>query len=487
MQIYFSPVPIVNATSSWAFRSKWPRIFVASAGMNVEFFVAALAVFVWAATGEGALHSFAYNTIFIASVTTLLFNANPLMRYDGYYILSDLLEVPNLAMRGNQMLQHLAEHYLFGIRSSESPARSAGEGVLLAVFGFTSWVYRIVVFAGIALWISTQWMILGVLLALSCVFSFTVLPVWKVVHYLAASPRLGRQRRRAVLVTAGLAGVLLAVLAWWPMPSRFRAPGILQAEEYSKVFTATPGVVKEILARSGETVREGQPLIGLESRELELELAAARAELARAVAEEERALVRNAAELGPVRGRREVLERRVRRIQEQQRVLIVTAPHAGTWVSPRLEQSVGQWFPRGQAVGEIVQDTGFRFTAVISQEEAANLFTEKVRPSQVRVRGQAATSLTVTAVRVIPAEQKMLPSAALGWSAGGEIATSHADPQGVRAAEPFFELRATLAPRDGVLLLHGRSGKIRVELDREPLLTQWVRKLRQILQKRHLV
>jgi putative peptide zinc metalloprotease protein len=84
MLLYFSPVPFVNATASWAFRSKWHRIFVSSAGMIVEFFVAALAVFVWAATGDGALHSLAYNTIFVASVTTLLFNANPLMRYDGY-------------------------------------------------------------------------------------------------------------------------------------------------------------------------------------------------------------------------------------------------------------------------------------------------------------------------------------------------------------------------------------------------------------------
>ncbi|HEX8310465.1 MAG TPA: site-2 protease family protein, partial [Chthoniobacteraceae bacterium] len=141
--IYFSPVPYVDATSSWAFGSKWQRIFVASAGMIAELFVAALATFVWANTGEGALHSVAYNVMFIASVTTLLFNVNPLMRFDGYYILSDLLEMPNLQARSTRMLVHLCERYLFGIRTSEAPTRKRGEAVFLAIFGFAGWIYRL--------------------------------------------------------------------------------------------------------------------------------------------------------------------------------------------------------------------------------------------------------------------------------------------------------------------------------------------------------
>jgi putative peptide zinc metalloprotease protein len=138
-------------------------------------------------------------------------------------------------------------------------------------------------------------------------------------------------------------------------------------------------------------------------------------------------------------------------------------------------------------VGEIVQDSEFRFTAVISQEDAANLFTGQIRQSQVRIRGEAGTSLLVKSVRVIPAEQQMLPSAALGWAAGGDIATAHSDPHGTRAVESFFELRATLEPHGSVRLLHGRSGKIRIELGNEPLLAQWYRKLRQVLQKRYQV
>ena len=485
--MYFSPMPYVDATSSWAFASKWQRIFVAAGGMIAELFVAALATFVWANTGTGALHSLAYNMIFVASVTTVLFNANPLLRYDGYYILSDLLEMPNLQMRSMQMLTHLAERYLFGCRASKSPAQTRGEAAIFVTYGITIWIYRVLVFVSIALFMSTQYLLLGMLIALACVYSFTVKPLWLLARYLATSPRIERTRRRAVLVTCGGAAALIALLALVPMPNRFRAPGILQAEEYSEIFTSTPGSVREVLAPSGSRVERGQPLLRFESRELELELNAARAELVRAVAEEERALSRNAAALEPIRSRRAVVEKRVRRIEGQQRDLLVIAPHAGTWVAPRIEDSVGQWLPRGQLVGRLVQDTGFRFTAVISQDDAANLFTGDTESSQVRILGQVASALRVKTIHVIPAQQEKLPSAALGWAGGGEIAISQRDPSGAHAAEPFFELRASIEPSGGVTLLHGRSGKIRVGMRPEPLLGQWWRKLRQLLQKKYQI
>jgi putative peptide zinc metalloprotease protein len=485
--MYFSPVPYVDATSSWAFQSKWERIFVSSAGMIVELFVAALATFVWANTGDGVVHSLAYNMMFIASVTTLLFNANPLMRYDGYYILGDLLEMPNLQQRSMQMLRHLAETRLFGVRNSEPPTSKSGEATFLAFFGFAGWIYRLLLGISIALFISEHYLLFGVVLALICLYTMTAKPLIGLVGYLAKSPRLTRTRQRAVAVTVGVAAVLLLVLGWWPAPNRFRAPGVLRAEEFSELFTSTPGLLEEILAQPGSDVAVGQPLLRLVNQELELERAATRASLAQVIAQEERALDRAAAELGAIRSRREHVEKRLRRIEEQRRTLVLNAPHAGTWVSPRLEDHVGQWFPRGQLVGQVVQAAEFRFTAVISQEEAANLFSGRALQSQVRISGQAATDLPVRAVRVIPAQQQLLPSRALGWLGGGDVAVSQADPEGLRTAEPFFELRATVQAVGDVRLLHGRSGKIRLELQREPLLTQWYRKTRQLLQRRYQI
>jgi putative peptide zinc metalloprotease protein len=127
MFLIFTPLPYVDASSSWALRRKWHRVIVGAAGMMVELAVAALAAVVWARTGAGtAAHTIAYNMIFVGSVSTLLFNGNPLLRYDGYYILSDLLEIPNLAQRGKEYLYYLVRRWAWGVRQARSPAHTRG-------------------------------------------------------------------------------------------------------------------------------------------------------------------------------------------------------------------------------------------------------------------------------------------------------------------------------------------------------------------------
>jgi len=125
MFLVFMPLPYVDASSAWAFRSKWHRTVVGMAGMMMELAIAAIAAVVWANTGQGqTVHAVAYNIMFLASVTTVLFNGNPLLRFDGYYILSDLIEAPNLHQRCRQYLYYLVRRYIYGVRSAHR--RSTG-------------------------------------------------------------------------------------------------------------------------------------------------------------------------------------------------------------------------------------------------------------------------------------------------------------------------------------------------------------------------
>ena len=110
------PVPYVDASAAAAFRSKWRRAFVGAAGMIVEMSLAALALIVWLTVEPGLLRAFAFNVMLIGGVSTLLFNGNPLLRYDGYYVLSDLVEIPNLAQRSTRYSCYLIQRYLFGAR-----------------------------------------------------------------------------------------------------------------------------------------------------------------------------------------------------------------------------------------------------------------------------------------------------------------------------------------------------------------------------------
>ncbi|MEH6444399.1 MAG: hypothetical protein V7784_10915, partial [Oceanospirillaceae bacterium] len=121
MLLVFFPMPYVDASSSTSFASKYQRMFVDAAGMMVELFIAAIAMFIWLSAEDGLTKSFAYNILFIAGVSTIVFNGNPLLRFDGYYLLADWLEMPNLAQNSNKYWAYISKRVLFGIRNLPTP------------------------------------------------------------------------------------------------------------------------------------------------------------------------------------------------------------------------------------------------------------------------------------------------------------------------------------------------------------------------------
>ena len=485
MFLLFTPIPYMDATASWSFRSRWKRALVGAAGMIVEIFVACIAAMVWANTGEGTLNSLAYNMMFVASVSTVLFNANPLLRFDGYYILSDLLDIPNLHQRSTGLIKHFVEYYCFGYKKSTSPARSRQEAVWLGFFAVASWIYKIIIFATILFFLADRFLILGMIMAVICAIAWLVVPIYKLIVYLASSPRLDRTRFRAISVVLGFILFLVLILDIIPFPNHFRSPGVLQAEKFSVVVPEVSGRVEEILSPNGSLVQAGQPLFRMSNRELALQLAAARAQLRQTEAMQRRALQEATADLKPLEDRAEATRKLVTRLMEMERLLVVRAAHEGLWIAPEIDDTLGSWMQRGMSVGQIVDASRFYFSAIVSQNEASRLFSKEISNSEVKLFGEAEETLAVADSKVIPAEQRNLPSAAVGWAGGGEVAVDMSEGSGRRTTEPFFEVRAFVQPGEAVTLVHGRGGRIRFDLPSEPLLRQWVRKFRQLLQRRY--
>jgi putative peptide zinc metalloprotease protein len=478
----FTPMPYVDASSSWGLPRRWQRALVGAAGMIVELFVAALVAFVWARSGPGTIHSLAYNMMFVASVSTVVFNANPLLRFDGYYILSDLLEIPNLSQRANQQLRHLWERYVFGVKPSESPALTKREAVWLVVFGIASGIYRVIVFGGVLLLVADRFLLLGIIMALVCLISWVTVPTGKFLHYLASSPRLQRVRWRACAVSAGLAVFLLAALAVVPFPNHFRAPGVVQANQRTEVINEVAGEVEKLLTVPSGRVSPGQPLLQLTNRMLELELADARGQYQEIQARLLQALSGTNADVQPLESRLASVSNRLAKLTDDHAALTVRARHEGVWVAPRIEDALGRRLERGTPLGLVVDSTAFEFVATVAQTDADAAFARKPRRGQVRLRGQAGSVLAVSQWKVVPGGKEMLPSPSLGWAAGGEVPVSPNEP--AKAKEPFFEIHAVLAP-GAAALLHGRSGTIRFDLEPQPLLPRWLRRLGQLLQKRY--
>jgi len=486
MLLVFSPLPYVDVTSSWAFRERWKRIAVAGGGMVAEFFVAALAAFVWAAAGPGVVRDLAFNMMIAAGITTVLFNANPLLRYDGYYILADAVQLPNLYQRAQQMLIFLAEKHLFGVPRVFPPAETRRERTWLVVYGVLSVAYRLVIFAGLVWFVSGQFLLLGMIAAVFCAVAWGVVPLVKFVKYLSSSPKLERTRPRAVGATLGIVAGLVVIFGLIPAPQKLRAPGVLRAVAFAEVTTAVEGEFERLETPSGATVAAGQALARLRNPELDLQLASAQAQR-----DELRSLWRSALQQGTSdRAALELalrtIETRISTMEDKRRSLVVTAPLAGTWVAPRADDARGRWMTRGTALGQVIGPGGYEFTAVVPQGEASRLFAREGGAGRavVRLRGQADAPLPVSGIVVIQAEQNLLPSPALAVTHGGDIALARDAGDQPVAAESFYEVRARIEPRPGVALLQGITGRIAFALPAEPLGWQWARELRQVFQRR---
>ncbi len=485
MFLIFNPLPYVDATSAWAFRSKWRRVLVGAAGMIAELFVAAVAVFVWANTGSGTIHALAYNVIFVASVSTILFNVNPLMRFDGYYILSDLLDIPNLNAQAVQHLRHLVERHAFGVRRSRSPAASAGEAFWLTAFGALSGAYRLAVFSGILLVVADRFLLLGVLMSAVCAVAWVLTPLMRLAHYLATSPKLERLRLRAAGVCFVLIGGVAGLLAFLPVPSGFKAPGVLEAAEHRVMANGVEGFVDRVPAPSGRRVRRGEELLRLRNEELDFRLQEVLASRRQVQAMRQKALLSSRADLRSIDSLASTIEKQLDRLHEDREKLVIRAEIDGLWAAPDVEDLRGVWLRRGTPLGELIDDRLFTFVSVVSQQDVARVFSNAIRGSEVRLAGQAQAGLAVQRITRIPAELTRLPSAALGYRAGGELAVDPTEGGGAVAAESFYEVRLDLVRDPAVVLVHGRSGRVLFRLEPEPLLQQGYRRLRQLLQRRY--
>ncbi|MCB1087874.1 MAG: hypothetical protein KDM63_12565, partial [Verrucomicrobiae bacterium] len=259
------------------------------------------------------------------------------------------------------------------------------------------------------------------------------------------------------------------------------------------IFTEVDGRLAEILVPSGENVEEGQPLIRLVNAELDLSLASERVRLKEA--DVRRKLVENEelAQVLYLKKWADAVALRVAELENRKARLVVRAPHRGRWIAPNVHELAQVWLPRGLAVGRVVDESDYYFSAVVTQTKSHYLFekgaVQHLRRPEVRLSGQAGEVIPVTELQIIPADLERLPSTALGMLGGGEIRVA-SDPrgQGRIAKEPVFEVRADIDPANReVVLQHELSGVVRMRLHDEPYLWQWIRKGRQLLQQRYRI
>jgi putative peptide zinc metalloprotease protein len=496
MMLVMFPSPYVDASAAWAFPNKWQRIAVGAGGMMFELFVAALASFAWVWSvnqnqDNSILARLAFNVMLSSGVATVLFNANPLMRFDGYYILADLLEVPNLAQRSNKTLLQFVQRHIYRVKNLQPPATDKGERSILYAYGILAGAYRIFLFFSITLFILGQFFALGLVLAIWTAAAWFILPVGKMVHWLATSAQLSEHRLRGVLTTVGLIAFFGVVLGVIPLPDRRHGTGVVETSVRDSLFFGTDGFVVQVHKRPGERVAAGEAIATLENRELTERQRSMQSQLAEYIVAERDAINRgDPATVSIAEDRIRIARENLDEVNRRLGLLVVRAPHDGRVAGNDPANRLGGFAKRGEAVCDVVDTENLRISAALDQRQASWLF-EKTRDNvelhcDLRLISDVNQILEASKWDPVDAGQRDIRHPALGFSGGGSIETDSKEQSGRVAKRPQFMVNILAAEpaKLAALTVPGERVKVRFKLPNKPLLAQWLDRLEKEIQGR---
>ncbi|NQZ58418.1 MAG: hypothetical protein HRT88_13240, partial [Lentisphaeraceae bacterium] len=392
MLLILTPIPYVDASSSWAFQSKFQRIMVGSAGMLVELFVAFIATIIWANTGEGLVHSLSFNVMLIGSISSLIFNCNPLLKFDSYYMLSDALEIPNMQERSRAQWYYWAEALFFRIHNPiANPAESKSESFYLALYGFLSIFYRLLVSLSIVLFIADKWFLLGTVIAVISFYSLILKPLYTYINYLLKEPRLQLKRQLAITYSVCLLFALITSIGFVPFYHSIRAYGVVRSSGQSVIYCPLEAKLIEVYVENGDAVKKGDPIALFANPDLVLQIEKLNSELDEIEMLMRQALKKNVGNLKPLRKKEQSMQKRLQKLKTKQSNLLMVSELTGVFVSHDLAVQQNVWFKEGQELGLVVNTQKYEFIAVVAQDEAYELFRLEKPKAEVRLYGSSST------------------------------------------------------------------------------------------------
>ena len=273
------PVLYSDVSDSYRLTSKRKRLLIAAGGIIAELGLAAVALFAWGFLPEGGMRSIAFIVATTSLIMSLAVNLNPLMRFDGYYVLADALGIPNLQDRAFAFGQWRLRTLLFGHQSPPPELATVGMRRTMVGYAWVVWLYRLVLFTGIAVMVYHYFFkALGITLFLVEIGWFIAMPIVREIK--------GWWTDRALYVTslrawgtAVVLGILLS-LACIPLRTSVSAPAVLQAVSYATIYAPTPGRISQVSARNGQRVTAGEQIVVLKNPLLEKEVRLAETKVA---------------------------------------------------------------------------------------------------------------------------------------------------------------------------------------------------------------
>ena len=470
MLLLFYPVPYVDASSASAFARKSGRMHVGAAGMLIEVWVAALAFYAWMLLEPGFLRSLCYDMLVIGSVTTVVFNANPLLRYDGYYILCDLIEIPNLGNRANAYWIYLLRRHVFGIGSTQPPSSTPAERRWFIAYAPAALLYRLAVTITIAWFVGQQYFFIGVLLGAWSITAGFVWPLGKGLVKLWHDPQASSRALRvwsAVASVPVLAGVLLFVV---PLPHHTRAKAVLSLPDNAVLRAGGDGFVRQVMATPGAAVAPGQVIVHTDAPALRADYRVQLGKVAEAQARRDAAWNVQPAAAGRLEEELQHANAALDRLAVDIGQLDIRAGSAGTLLIDQAADLPGRHLRKGEPIGYLVGSARPVLKVIVAQQHA-DWVRSATRRIGVRLPQDFSREVEGRLLREVPKAGKELPSATLGLSGGGDQTVDPRDERGTTAIETLFEFEVEMPVLAGSpdLRFLGSRAYVSFEHPSEPL------------------
>lgn len=432
--LVLTPCLYCNVTDAWMLPNKWHRAVIGAAGMYVELILASMFVWIWWYTEPCLLNTLSLSIVFICSVSTILFNGNPLLRFDGYYILSDLMEIPNLRERSNKYLGNKASLLFFGAEAVEDPYLPKRHKWFFVVYAIAAYLYRWLVVVGILWFLYTflkpyRLAAISALLATAAAFVLLVVPAYRVIKTLKNRWRSMKVKNVRMVCSISTAVALIAAILFVPLPMRVDAPLILQPRGATTVFVQVQGVLTDLYVTDGDHVVPNASLATLDDADLRKqreELQLDRAQYVRA----SRSLLATGhfADQRVAFVQAQSARTQIDSLDERMQELEIVAPRGveGTVIAPPKEDQIGTTLSPGQPFCIIGNPADLEAYIVVPDSDISLIpLPRPDAPPQrvwIKLYGHVGAILEGTVMHRSAKELDSIP-VALSNKLGGEVAT----------------------------------------------------------------
>lgn len=494
MVLVLTPCLYCNVSDSWMLPSKWHRAAIGAAGMYVELILASICTWLWWFSEPGLLNNLCLNVMFVSSVSTIVFNANPLLRYDGYYILSDLSEIPNLRQKATQILSRKLGAWCLGLEEPDDPFLPERNQIFFALYSIAAAAYRWVVTFSI-LWFLYRIFkpyrleVLGWMMGMASLYGLLVMPLYQVGKFFYVPGRMDKVKKPRMYLSLAVLGLVIAGVVLIPLPYSVLATLELQARDAHSVFVDVRGRLAEVHVQPGDRVTKGQVLARLESPDLELRIAQTTGQ--RDALQSQCDSLRHrqyedpvaAVSLPEIEESLRAKNKQLEELREDYQQLTLRAPCDGVVLSPPtthrkhspdgplpswdgtpLEcKNLEAWLEEGSLFCQIGDPVAME--AILLLDQADVPFVRKDQRAEIKLDELPHETLEGTVTEDPSQENLKVVSRRLTAKAGGEQATKTDPNTGIESPlNASYQTRVPLDNPDGLLLL-GLRGRAKVHME----------------------